>query len=297
MRFRSVQAVLLDAWLADESAVTCDEAFERARRRLQDFTGIAPAEAPPGFQGELRGYQRAGLGWLHFLREFGFGGCLADDMGLGKTVQVLALLESRRDAEAERGPAAIPGGGAALAGVQLDRRGGPLHAAPAGARLHRRRPRRSIRPGRRPFADCDVVLTTYGTLRKDVAALREVEFDYLILDEAQAIKNADSQTAKAARLLRGRHRLALTGTPVENHLGELWSLLEFLNPGFLGASPALPPARRRSARVRLRKPRHARPRAAPPHPAPHQGGRRPGAAAEARADDLLRAAGQAAQAL
>jgi len=90
----------------------------------------------------------------------------------------------------------------------------------------------------RVFAGYDLVLTTYGTLRKDVAVLREVEFDYVILDEAQAIKNADSQTAKAARLLRGSHRLALTGTPVENHLGELWSLLEFLNPGFLGSSPS-----------------------------------------------------------
>src|SRR5205823_2229456 len=87
-----------------------------------------------------------------------------------------------------------------------------------------------------PFQDCDLVITTYGTLRKDVALLREMEFDYVILDEAQAIKSASSQTAKAARLLRGHHRLALTGTPVENHLGELWSLLEFLNPGFLGAS-------------------------------------------------------------
>src|SRR5205085_2110684 len=95
------------------------------------------------------------------------------------------------------------------------------------------------REGDDPFRDCDVVVTTYGTLRKDVGTLRETEFDYLILDEAQAIKNASSQTAKAARLLRGRHRLALTGTPVENHLGELWSLIEFLNPGFLGASSAL----------------------------------------------------------
>src|SRR6185295_16102457 len=90
-----------------------------------------------------------------------------------------------------------------------------------------------------PFASGDLVLTTYGTLRRDVATLRQTEFDYVILDEAQAIKNAGSQTAKAARLLRGRHRLALTGTPIENHLGELWSLLEFLNPGLLGTSPLL----------------------------------------------------------
>src|SRR6185369_8336195 len=84
-----------------------------------------------------------------------------------------------------------------------------------------------------PFTDGDagdVVLTTYGTLRRDIGVLKDVAFDYVILDEAQAIKNAGSQTAKAARLLRGRHRLAITGTPVENHLGELWSLLEFLNP-------------------------------------------------------------------
>jgi superfamily II DNA or RNA helicase len=243
VRFRSVQAVLLDAWLADESeefsATACDEAFERARQRLRGFAGVAPAEAPPGFHGELRGYQKTGLGWLHFLREFGFGGCLADDMGLGKTVQVLALLEARREQRVSEGippsmvvvPRSLVFNWIAEAGHFTPRlrvldytgndRGERLQGSGDGG----------------PFADCDVVLTTYGTLRKDIAKLRAVEFDYLILDEAQAIKNADSQTAKAARLLRGRHRLALTGTPIENHIGELWSLLEFLNPGFLGASP------------------------------------------------------------
>ena len=99
------------------------------------------------------------------------------------------------------------------------------------------------------------MLTTYGTLRQDVGELRKVEFDYVILDEAQAIKNADSQTAKAARLLRGRHRLALSGTPVENHLGELWSLLEFLNPGLLGASPFLRTHSDGAARPARRDPR------------------------------------------
>jgi superfamily II DNA or RNA helicase len=243
VRFRSVQAALLDAWLEDEAAesssTACDEAFERARQRLNAFAGIAPAAAPPGFQGELRGYQRTGLGWLHFLRDLGFGGCLADDMGLGKTVQVLALLESRRELrETEEIPPSLVVVPRSLVFNWiaeaahftprlrvLDYTGGDRGERVQGAREGT------------AFARCDVVLTTYGTLRKDVAALRQTEFDYLILDEAQAIKNADSQTAKAARLLRGRHRLALTGTPVENHLGELWSLLEFLNPGFLGASP------------------------------------------------------------
>ncbi|HSS51682.1 MAG TPA: SNF2-related protein, partial [Thermoanaerobaculia bacterium] len=234
VRFRSVQAVLLDAWLADEPAVTCDETFERARQRLQEFAGIAPAPAPPGFQGELRGYQRAGLGWLHFLRDFGFGGCLADDMGLGKTIQVLALLESRRTLRKRQG---LP------PSLVVVPRSLVFNWLAEAARFTPRLRVLSYTGADRVreaggFAGYDLVLTTYGTLRKDVAVLREVELDYVILDEAQAIKNADSQTAKAARLLRGSHRLALTGTPVENHLGELWSLLEFLNPGFLGASPS-----------------------------------------------------------
>ncbi len=139
-----------------------------------------------------------------------------------------------------KGGAALSGRGAALADLQLARRGGALHAGAARPRPHRHGPH----SGRGPFAGCDLVLTTYGTLRRDIEALRQVEFDYVILDEAQAIKNAGSQTAKAARLLRGRHRLALSGTPIENHLGELWSLLEFLNPGLLGSGAAPAPADR-----------------------------------------------------
>ena len=239
LRFRSVQAALLDAWLADEPApATCDAAFERARERLRGFAGVEPAQAPPGFQGELRPYQHAGLGWLHFLRDFGFGGCLADDMGLGKTVQVLALLESRRELRERRPEEKLP---PSLAVVPRSLVFNWL--AEAARFAPRLRVLDHTGTGRArdgdPFAGHDLVLTTYGTLRQDVAALRKVEFDYVILDEAQAIKNADSQTAKAARLLRGRYRLALSGTPVENHLGELWSLLEFLNPGILGASSTL----------------------------------------------------------
>src|SRR5262249_47959978 len=96
LRFSRVQALLLDALLAAEPEATCDAAFERARRRLSGFAGVRPLGAPAGFTGRLRAYQEEGLGWFAFLREFGFGGCLADDMGLGKTIQVLALLESRR---------------------------------------------------------------------------------------------------------------------------------------------------------------------------------------------------------
>src|SRR3982751_184419 len=113
-------------------------------------------------------------------------------------------------------------GGAEVAGLELGGGGRPVRAASATAL-------------RKALAGVDVLVTTYGVLRKDAAILREIEADYVILDEAQAIKNVDSESTKAARLLRGDHRLALSGTPIENHLGELWSLIEFLNPGMLGA--------------------------------------------------------------
>jgi len=241
LRFQSTQAALLDAWLSGEPEATCDAAFEQSRERLRGFAGITPAEAPEQFHGTLRGYQKAGLGWLHFLRDFNFGGCLADDMGLGKTVQVLALLETRRERRISEGlppslvvvPRSLIFNWRAEA-AQFTPELRVLDFSGAGRARHA-----GEDDSFAAFADFDLVLTTYGTLRKDIAALRQTEFDYVILDEAQAIKNADSQTAKAARLLHGRHRLALTGTPVENHLGELWSLLEFLNPGLMGPSSNL----------------------------------------------------------
>jgi len=229
VRFRPSQAGLVEALLAGQPSVDWDEGFVRARARLDRFTGVTPEDAPPTFVGRLRGYQREALGWLRFLREFGFGGCLADDMGLGKTVVVLALLEARRtEAERQGRPSLVvlprslvfnwtsEAGRFAPQLRVLDFAGADRHAATAG------------------LSDADVVLTTYGTLRRDVARLQQYRFDYVILDEAQAIKNESTATAKAVRLLQGEHRLALTGTPVENHLGELFSLFEFLNPGLLG---------------------------------------------------------------
>jgi superfamily II DNA or RNA helicase len=241
VRFELPQALLLDAWLAAEPAASFDETFARARERLQSFSGIAPADPPSGFVGTLRPYQRLGLGWLHFLRDFGLGGCLADDMGLGKTVQVLALLESRRERRAVEGlPPSLVVVPRSLVFNWLAE---AAQFAPALRVLDYTGTGRAQE--RKSFAGHDVVLTTYGTLRRDIGTLKETELDYVILDEAQAIKNSGSQTAKAARLLRGRHRLALTGTPIENHLGELWSLLEFLNPGFLGSA-----SRTRAAELR-----------------------------------------------
>jgi SNF2 family DNA or RNA helicase len=167
----------------------------------------------------------------------GLGGCLADDMGLGKTIQVLAMLVRRQTVIAAAGVARRP----------------TLVVVPKSLVFNWIEEARKFAPGLRVvnhtgnarldtadnLADSDIVITTYGTLRRDIVRHREIEFDYVVLDEAQSIKNAASQAAKACRLLRARHRLALTGTPVENHIGELWSIFEFLNPGQLGSASRL----------------------------------------------------------
>ncbi len=289
IRFGRAQVGVLDALLASQPDATCDAVFELARERLRNFTGVTAAQAPEHFVGTLRPYQEEGLGWMQFLRDFSFGGCLADDMGLGKTVQVLALLESRRQMreEAANGngkivensesadnrphPNPLPfdklsagpfdgaqgrpqGEGAIQAGDALNDvvKGPSLVVAPRSLIFNWREEAGKFAPKLRvldhtgigrakspeAFKDYDLILTTYGTLRNDAVFLKDVPFDYVVIDEAQAIKNAQSEAAKATRLLHGRHRLALSGTPVQNHLGELWSLFEFLNPGMLGTSRA-----------------------------------------------------------
>jgi SNF2 family DNA or RNA helicase len=197
---------------------------------------VQPEDAPAAFHGELRAYQKEALGWMRFLRDFGFGGCLADDMGLGKTVMVLAMLDARRldPARAHR-PSLIV----------LPRSLLFNWTSEAARFTPELRVLNFAHADRHSVADAigyaDVVLTTYGTLRRDVVTLQKQHFDYVVLDEAQAIKNAGTATAKGVRLLRADHRLALTGTPVENHLGELHSLFDFLNPGMLGRGKLLDP--------------------------------------------------------
>ena len=232
VRYRPSQTALLDALLEMQPAVRIDEAFARARQELTQFSGIRPLDPPSTFHGRLRDYQRESLGWFAFLRRFGFGGCLADDMGLGKTVMVLAMLEGRRHSREPGAPrtslVVVP---KSLVYNWMD------EAAKFAPELRVLDYTGDARAAAQ-VDQHDLVLTTYGTLRRDAPRLVEHEFDYVILDEAQAIKNATTASAKAARLLRGHHRLALSGTPIENHLGELWSLFEFLNPGFLGPAAA-----------------------------------------------------------
>lgn len=229
VRFKLPQVAVIDALLAEQPAVDWDEGFTRAREAVRRFEGVRAEDPPATFQGVLREYQRESLGWMRFLREFGFGGCLADDMGLGKTVMVLAMLEARR---VDRTRAHKPSLVVLPRSLLFNWTSEAMRFVP-GLRLldFAHAARHEVVNA---IADADLVLTTYGTLRRDVTTLKDVSFDYVILDEAQAIKNSATATAKAVRLLRADHRLALTGTPVENHLGELQSLFDFLNPGLLG---------------------------------------------------------------
>ncbi|HEY4133166.1 MAG TPA: DEAD/DEAH box helicase, partial [Gemmatimonadaceae bacterium] len=243
-RFTRSQLGLLDALLSTLPDVSADETFERARERLHAFEGVSPVDPAPTFVGTLREYQREGLGWLNFLREFHLGGCLADDMGLGKTVQVLALLDALRKQRVDAGEPGRPSiivvpRSLVFNWLREAARFAPkLNVLDLSNARGRLRGLKEVSPAHlavtHPAEAVDVVVTTYGMLRRDIAHLRAIEFEYAILDEAQAIKNADTASAKSARLLRARHRLALSGTPIENRLDELWSLFEFLNPGMLG---------------------------------------------------------------
>ncbi len=229
LRFQFSQAAILDGLLRKQELVSVDETFSQARQRLHDFAGIEPQDPSPTFCGELRPYQRDALGWFEFLRQFAMGGILADDMGLGKTVQVLAMIESRSQNK-DFGPILIVAPRSVVFNwIDEAERFAPHLRVLA----YTGNEREALRE---EFKNHDIVITSYGLMRRDVAALRSHAFDYVVLDEAQTIKNPSSQSAKAARLLNTSHRLALTGTPVENHLGDLWSIFEFLNPGFLGSS-------------------------------------------------------------
>jgi len=228
LRFQKSQGLLLDQMLEGEAEVTMDEGFTTLRHQLIDFEHIEPAEPPATFEGTLRAYQRQGLGWLHFLRRMGIGGILADDMGLGKTVQVLALLEAARNEGTGRPSLIVVPRSVLHNWIEEAERFVPrlrieAYSGPERAALRER------------FGAYDVLVTTYGTLRRDIEHLAAEPFEYAVLDEAQAIKNPRSQTARAIRRVTAAHRLALTGTPVENHLGDLWSIFEFLNPGVLGS--------------------------------------------------------------
>ena len=200
-------------------------------KQLLDFKGIKAVAAPASLQAELRGYQQEGLNWLQFLREYQLAGILADDMGLGKTVQALAHLLLEKEAGRLKLPCLI--------------------VAPTSLMFNWRREAQRFAPTLRvlvlqglsrkqhfdSLADYDLVLTTYPLLPRDQEVLTAQEFYYLVLDEAHLIKNPKSQATRIVHQIKAHHRLALSGTPLENHLGELWTQFNFLLPGLLGSEP------------------------------------------------------------
>jgi len=201
--------------------------LSRKLEKLRDFSQIEDYELPITFKGELRPYQKAGYNWLRFLNDYRFGGCLADDMGLGKTVQALALLAH----EKEKNPDATS-----------------LLVMPTSLIYNWELEARKFTPGlkvlsytgtqrikdNRLFSKYDLVLTSYGITRMDVEILKGFYFNYIILDESQAIKNPGSIISKAVNELICRQKLILTGTPVENGTMDLWSQMNFINKGLLG---------------------------------------------------------------
>ncbi len=194
---------------------------------------LTPVDLPAAFDATLRPYQERGLSWMAFLSSLGLGSCLADDMGLGKTVQLLALESADRSANPEAGPTLLLCPMSLVGNWQRE-------AAKFAPRLrvyaHHGRERLGGDALRARLAVTDLIVTTYATGTRDIDELCGYDWQRVVLDEAQAIKNSLSQTAKAARRLRAAHRVALTGTPVENRLAELWSIMDFLNPGMLGSS-------------------------------------------------------------
>ncbi len=194
---------------------------------------IKPVSAPPGFVGKLRPYQRRGVGWLAFLDGLGIGACLADDMGLGKTVELLAFLLTERAERGERrAPPTLLVCPMSLVGNW--QRETARFAPDLKVHVHHGAERLSGAALRKAVRGSDLVLTTYALAARDREELASVDWGRVVLDEAQNVKNAAARQSQAVRSFRAPRRIALTGTPVENRLAELWSILDFLNPGLLG---------------------------------------------------------------
>jgi hypothetical protein len=205
--------------------------LQRKLEKLNDFENIADTQMPVHFKGELRAYQKAGYNWFRFLREYNFGGCLADDMGLGKTIQTLAMLQKFKEEDESEHTHSTS-----------------LIIMPTSLIYNWLNEAKKFTPKLKILAHTgsarnkdvshfiryDVVITTYGIIRVDVNEIQDFYFNYIILDESQNIKNPSSKSFKSVRQLRSRHKLVLSGTPVENSVADLWTQLTFLNPGLLG---------------------------------------------------------------
>ncbi|MEW5771920.1 MAG: SNF2-related protein [Thermodesulfobacteriota bacterium] len=227
--FKQFEAPVLDKILDDLPEATTDSFWNTLRAKIHSFREIATVPKPVRLNADLRPYQAQGLNFLNFLREYGFGGILADEMGLGKTLQTLAFIQSLAEDKGKGRPSLIvvptsvlPNWEREAAKFVPDLKILTIYGA------HREGMFNAI-PG------SDLVLTTYALLRRDLDELNKHEFNCVVLDEAQNIKNPNTITARSVRKLSAKQRLCLSGTPIENNLFELWSLFEFLMPGFLGS--------------------------------------------------------------
>ncbi|MFQ5507975.1 MAG: SNF2-related protein [Leptospirillia bacterium] len=208
-----------------------DDRFREAALRLKDFERIEPVEPPKGLCTTMRPYQLEGLAWLEFLRRYDLHGILADDMGLGKTLQMVAMLLLEKQRGHQTGPSLVVMPTTLIFNWVHELK---QHAPDLGVTVWHGPDRHGLADR---IKDSDVVLTNYALVRQDLARLEGIPFHYLVLDEAQYVKNPESQVSRAVRALTANHRVALTGTPLENHLGELWSQFAYLMPGLLGTYP------------------------------------------------------------
>jgi SNF2 family DNA or RNA helicase len=198
---------------------------------LSNNQAIAPLPTPKTFQGQLRPYQQRGVAWLAFLERWGLGACLADDMGLGKTIQFIAFLLNLKEQEALEKPVLLVCPTSVLGNWEREvKKFAPTLKV---VQYHGDK-----RPKGKAFVETvnknDLVITSYSLVQRDLKSLQSVSWQIIVLDEAQNVKNSEAKQSQAIRQLESTFRIALTGTPVENRLQELWSILDILNPGFLG---------------------------------------------------------------
>ncbi|MFT5884123.1 MAG: superfamily II DNA or RNA helicase [Arcticibacterium sp.] len=200
----------------------------RKLQGLNNFEEIRTYSIPENFRGTLRPYQKAGFDWINFLRDFNLGGCLADDMGLGKTVMTLAFLQALKN-DGVKNPTLLAMPTSLIYNWEKE---SERFTPELKILIHTGSARKK---STEHFKDYDLILTSYGVLRLDVKFMENFRFEYVILDESQAIKNPSSNISKSVRLLNCRNRLILTGTPLENSTMDLWSQMTFINPGLLGS--------------------------------------------------------------
>lgn len=210
--------------------ITAEDSIAKMLDRLDGKAGMDELEQPKGFSGTLRPYQTRGYSWLSFLRDWGLGGCLADDMGLGKTIQILALIQ-RDWQDGKRQPTLLV---CPTSVINNWRKEAARFTPDIPVMVHHGGSRKQGDVFAKATAEYAMVITSYGIVMRDIDMLSSIRWGGVVLDEAQNIKNPQTKQSHAVRMIESQYRFALTGTPVENNVGDLWSIMEFLNPGFLG---------------------------------------------------------------